>query len=97
MKTLQLKRTTEAETADAARCQARLQHLVDIGQPSKDTVLDWNRKRLPRILVDHLLRCGYTSTASLLVEVAHLQVLDPNVLSLRLHLNRSIQRRKKGV
>ena len=52
----------------------RLQHLKDIGPAPKEHVLDWNRKRLPLMLADHLLRSGYRDTASFLVEARHLQV-----------------------
>ncbi len=48
--------------------------MVQVGLPSKDGVLDWNRQRLPRILGDHLLRTGYLESAALLSETAQLQV-----------------------
>lgn len=71
---LQLVSSTQTETEDAWRCKARLQHLKDIGPAPKDHVLDWNRKRLPLLLADHLLRTGYRETASFLVAAKHLQV-----------------------
>ena len=69
----QLEKTSRSEADDAQRCKARLQHLKDIGTPSRENALDWNRKVLPRNLVDHLLRSGYVETAASLVEAAHLQ------------------------
>ena len=63
--------------------------MVQVGVPSKDSVLDWSRQRLPRILADHLLRSGYLETAALLSETAHLQAsmnseaCDPSFCGLR--------------
>ncbi len=71
---MQLDARDVQETADAERCRHRLQHLKAVGQPAKDQVLDWSRQRLPRVLVDRLLRAGYTETASLLTDSADLQV-----------------------
>lgn len=71
----QLEGMGKQESQDVDRCTARLQHLKQVGTPSRDNVLEWSRKRLPRILADHLLRTGYLETAALLSESAHLQGL----------------------
>lgn len=64
------------EAAELGRCCARLAHLLDIGLPRKDALLDWNRRRLDRLLVDHLLRRGYLATALQLAQESGIEVLD---------------------
>jgi len=71
----QLEGMGQQESQDVQRCTVRLQHLQQVGVPSKDGVLDWSRQRLPRVLADHLLRSGYLESAALLSQTAHLQGL----------------------
>jgi hypothetical protein len=47
----------------------------EIGLPRKDALLDWNRRRLDRLLVDHLLRRGYLTSALHLARDSNIQVL----------------------
>ncbi|KIY92088.1 Protein fyv10 [Monoraphidium neglectum] len=56
---------SRAERDEAARCQARLEHLAALGAPARGAAVAWNRPRLDRILVDHLLRdgCHVSATA----------------------------------
>ena len=70
----QLEDSSQEESADAVRCQARLQHLQKLGTPAKDGVIDWNRKRLDRLLVDHLLHSGYYKSAEALSSEGHIEV-----------------------
>ncbi|XP_035672896.1 E3 ubiquitin-protein transferase MAEA-like [Branchiostoma floridae] len=62
-----LKRKAEeailAEDDSAKVCKRRIEHLKlhDSEQPS--TVIQWKKKRLDRMLVEHFLRCGYYNTA----------------------------------
>ena len=70
----QLDATGEAEHADVGRLRARLAHLGELGQPARERHIEWNRRRLDRLLVDHLLRCGYHGTALKLIEAAGVQV-----------------------
>jgi len=51
------------EASEALRCKVRLEHLQLLGQPTKGNVIAWNKQRLSRILVDHLLRRGYHQSA----------------------------------
>uniref|UniRef100_A0A061RF38 Macrophage erythroblast attacher-like n=1 Tax=Tetraselmis sp. GSL018 TaxID=582737 RepID=A0A061RF38_9CHLO len=53
----------ESEAKDAQRCCSRLSHLLEIGPSRPGCHVEWNRKRLDRILLDHLLRCGFERTA----------------------------------
>lgn len=71
---LQLAEISKTEEEESHRCKARLEHLSQLGVPAKDHVLDWNRKRLDRILVDYMLRSGYHNTALQLTEEGNLQV-----------------------
>lgn len=70
----QLDEANQAEEADALRCQARLQHLQQAGPPPKDGVISWNRGRLDRLLVDHMLHSGFYQTATCLTSDSHIQV-----------------------
>lgn len=70
----QLEATSQAEREDVQRLRARLEHLASLGAPSRGQYVEWNRRRLDRLLVDHLLRCGYHSTAIKLIEAARVQV-----------------------
>lgn len=49
--------------------------LQEIGLPRKDALLEWNRRRLDRLLVDHLLRRGYLTSALHLARDSSIQVL----------------------
>jgi len=46
---------SRAESAEAGRCKARLEHLQDLTSP-KPSAVAWNKQRLDRLLVDHLNR-----------------------------------------
>ena len=71
---MQLDENNQEEEADATRCQARIQHLQKLGSPAKDEVINWNRKRLDRLLVDHLLHSGYYNAAELLTSESNIKV-----------------------
>lgn len=71
---LQLDEANLAEQNDSLRCQARLQHLQQAGLPPKDGVISWNRNRLDRLLVDHLLHCGFYQTATCLTTDSDIHV-----------------------
>lgn len=62
-----------AEAADLERCRARLRQLVEAGPAPKDGALAWNRPRLDRILVDHMLRYGYHASAAQLTSERGIQ------------------------
>ncbi|DBB16480.1 TPA: hypothetical protein ACH3X3_014757 [Trebouxia sp. C0006] len=68
-----LDENNQEEEADAIRCQARIQHLQELGAPAKDEVINWNRKRLDRLLVDHLLHSGYYNAAELLTSESNIK------------------------
>jgi hypothetical protein len=71
---LQLEATSVSESDDLARCRARLQHLQGLGPPPKDGQIEWSRRRIDRLLVDHLLRAGHKRTAAGLAATAGIEV-----------------------
>ena len=68
-----------AEAGDLQRCRARLAHLAELGPAPKDGALDWSRRRLDRILVDHLLRTGNYDSALQLASESGIQVRPARV------------------
>ncbi|CAL8462971.1 g2505 [Coccomyxa elongata] len=70
-----LNETAEVEELEARRCKVRLQHLMAIGQPQKNSALGWNQARMDRILADHMLRCGFLDSASQLAASANIEDL----------------------
>jgi macrophage erythroblast attacher len=66
---------TLAEADEAARCKARLEHLRALGAPARGAAVAWNRPRLDRILVDHLLRSGCHASAEMLTSSARIAPL----------------------
>lgn len=63
-----LAEVSRTEKEDAHRCKARLEHLRSVGPFPKSGITAWNKPRLDRILIDHLLRCGHLQVAC---ELAH--------------------------
>lgn len=59
---------SSAERDEAERCSARLEHLQQLGRPMREEQINWNRRRIDRILVDYMLRRGYVRTAEQLVQ-----------------------------
>ena len=70
-----LAETAAAERGDAARCKARLGHLIALGPPRRGARVAWDRPRLDRILVDHLLRAGRHASAAALARSAGIEPL----------------------
>eukprot|EP00887_Chlorella_sp_A99_P005679 scaffold1.g5679.t1 len=74
-----LKRKLEAtgavEQAEVARCHARLDHLRDLGPPPTEGHIEWSRKRIDRLLVDHLLRSDHQRLAAALTAKAGIRDL----------------------
>lgn len=53
----------QQEAGDALRVKARLEHLQQLGAPGKGNMVVWNKQRLDRLLVDHMLRTGNQASA----------------------------------
>lgn len=71
---LQLEATSLCERQELARCRARLQHVHDLGPPARDAQVEWSRRRIDRLLVDHMLRGGYNRAAAGLAASAGIEV-----------------------
>lgn len=71
----QLEDIGSSERDDAQRCRARLARLSEAGSAEKDGFIQWSRGRIDRLLVDQMLRSGYYSAASQLVESSNLHNL----------------------
>lgn len=56
------------EADEAMRCKYRLEHLNLLGKPGRGSVIPWSKKRLDRILVDHMLRSGQHQSATRLAQ-----------------------------
>ncbi|KAF6259264.1 CTLH/CRA C-terminal to lish motif domain-containing protein [Scenedesmus sp. NREL 46B-D3] len=68
------------EADEAMRCKLRLEHLAQLGRPAKGAVIPWSKKRLDRILADHMLRSGYhKSAARLAKETGSEQLCDMHI------------------
>eukprot|EP00884_Botryococcus_braunii_P016186 jgi/Botrbrau1/3250/Bobra.174_1s0022.1 len=53
--------TAEKENVHARRCAARLNHLAEIQPERGGSTIAWTKKRLDRLIIDHLLREGLFS------------------------------------
>lgn len=77
---------SQQEAGDALRCKARLEHLEQLGCPNKGSVVVWNKQRLDRLLVDHMLRSGNHNSAGSLADETGSEPLSD------MHLFRQAQR-----
>ena len=64
-----------AEEKCTKHLHVRLDHLKEHADERKSSTLVWKKKRLDRMLVDHLLRAGYYDTASSLATDAQIEVI----------------------
>uniref|UniRef100_W5JYK3 E3 ubiquitin-protein transferase MAEA n=1 Tax=Astyanax mexicanus TaxID=7994 RepID=W5JYK3_ASTMX len=53
----------QAEDESAKLCKRRIEHLKEHSSDQPANVSVWKRKRMDRMMVEHLLRCGYYNTA----------------------------------
>lgn len=68
----QLEEGCKAETLQAQRCRARLEHLESA---NADNLNEWSDTRMKRILVDYMLRMSYFDSAIKLAESSNIQVI----------------------
>ena len=75
-----LDESTKSESAQITRCKSRVEHLLSLGPYGTGRALNWNKKRMKRLVLDYLLRQGYHQTALQAVgedeTLAHLLELD---------------------
>ncbi|XP_060004915.1 E3 ubiquitin-protein transferase MAEA isoform X2 [Lagenorhynchus albirostris] len=53
----------QAEGESAKLCKRRIEHLKEHSSDQPAAASVWKRKRMDRMMVEHLLRCGYYNTA----------------------------------
>uniref|UniRef100_A0A671NE75 E3 ubiquitin-protein transferase MAEA n=1 Tax=Sinocyclocheilus anshuiensis TaxID=1608454 RepID=A0A671NE75_9TELE len=53
----------QAEDESAKLCKRRIEHLKEHSSDQPASVNVWKKKRMDRMMVEHLLRCGYYNTA----------------------------------
>lgn len=66
----QLEGIAEAERGDLSRLLARVRYLRRVGQPEAGRLIDWNRPRINRLVIDYLLRRGYRQSALHLIQTS---------------------------
>lgn len=71
---LQAAESIQAEDESAKLCKRRIEHLKEHSsdQPAGTNV--WKKKRMDRMMVEHLLRCGYYNTAVKLARQSGIEV-----------------------
>lgn len=65
-----------AEEKCTKHLHVRLDHLKEHADEHKSSTLVWKKKRLDRMLVDHLLRAGYYESAGRLARDAQIEVFS---------------------
>ncbi|ETE63135.1 Macrophage erythroblast attacher, partial [Ophiophagus hannah] len=55
----------QAEDESAKLCKRRIEHLKEHSSDQPAAANMWKKKRMDRMMVEHLLRCGYYNTADL--------------------------------
>uniref|UniRef100_A0A3B4D5A2 E3 ubiquitin-protein transferase MAEA n=1 Tax=Pygocentrus nattereri TaxID=42514 RepID=A0A3B4D5A2_PYGNA len=64
----------QAEDESAKLCKRRIEHLKEHSSDQPANVSVWKRKRMDRMMVEHLLRCGYYNTAVKLARQSGIEV-----------------------
>ena len=64
----------QAEDESAKLCKRRIEHLKEHSSDQPAAASLWKRKRMDRMMVEHLLRCGYYNTAVKLARQSGVEV-----------------------
>lgn len=64
----------QAEDESAKLCKRRIEHLKEHSSDQPAAASLWKRKRMDRMMVEHLLRCGYYNTAVKLARQSGIEV-----------------------
>lgn len=70
----------QAEDESAKLCKRRIEHLKEHSSDQPAAASLWKRKRMDRMMVEHLLRCGYYNTAVKLARQSGIEVGGPPCL-----------------
>lgn len=71
---LQAVESIQAEDESAKLCKRRIEHLKEHSSDQPAAASVWKRKRMDRMMVEHLLRCGYYNTAVKLARQSGIEV-----------------------
>lgn len=71
---LQAAESIQAEDESAKLCKRRIEHLKEHSSDQPASVNLWKKKRMDRMMVEHLLRCGYYNTAVKLARQSGIEV-----------------------
>lgn len=68
--------SVQAEDESAQLCKRRIEHLKEHSSDQPAAAGLWKRKRMDRMMAEHLLRCGYYNTAVKLARQSGIEVGD---------------------
>ncbi|XP_064420443.1 E3 ubiquitin-protein transferase MAEA isoform X1 [Latimeria chalumnae] len=74
----------QAEDESAKLCKRRIEHLKEHSSDQPAAGNMWKKKRMDRMMVEHLLRCGYYNTAVKLAKQSGIELLAAEFSSLQL-------------
>lgn len=66
--------SVQAEDESAQLCKRRIEHLKEHSSDQPAAAGLWKRKRMDRMMAEHLLRCGYYNTAVRLARQSGIEV-----------------------
>lgn len=72
--TCQAVESIQAEDESAKLCKRRIEHLKEHSSDQPAAANMWKKKRMDRMMVEHLLRCGYYNTAVKLARQSGIEV-----------------------
>lgn len=72
--TFQAVESIQAEDESAKLCKRRIEHLKEHSSDQPAAANMWKKKRMDRMMVEHLLRCGYYNTAVKLARQSGIEV-----------------------
>jgi len=75
VRALQAAESIQAEDESAKLCKRRIEHLKEHSSDEPASVNLWKKKRMDRMMVEHLLRCGYYNTAVKLARQSGIEVI----------------------
>ncbi|XP_078488168.1 E3 ubiquitin-protein transferase MAEA [Ciona intestinalis] len=85
----------ELEEASAKLCKRRVEHLKEHASPIPSVVAQWKKTRFDRMVVDHLLRCGFYDSALKLAEESNIKdLVNTDVFITAWEVEQSLERKE---
>ncbi|MGH0138866.1 UNVERIFIED_CONTAM: hypothetical protein FKN15_042805 [Acipenser sinensis] len=81
----------QAEDESAKLCKRRIEHLKEHSSDQPAAVNVWKKQRMDRMMVEHLLRCGYYSTAVKLARQSGIEFSFQSCLEFSLRIQEFIE------